>query len=97
MQKDVALSFLSSNLSIMTEKFDVNKLALFGSTARDEAEPDSDVDILVEFKGPGTFDHFMGLANFLEKNLKTKVDLVTFKSIRKELKESIMEDVIYVS
>jgi uncharacterized protein len=63
-------------------RFGVRRLALFGSVLRNEARPDSDVDLLVEF-GPGqkTFDHFMGLALFLEDLLERRVELLTPESL----------------
>jgi predicted nucleotidyltransferase len=60
----------------------VSRLALFGSVARGEARPDSDVDILVEFKpGKKTFDRFLALSELLESLLGRKVELVTFDAL----------------
>ena len=67
----------------------VKTLAVFGSVARDEARVDSDVDILVEFQGPATFNGYMDLKFFLEDLLGRSVDLVTRKSIRPRLKTLI--------
>lgn len=62
--------------------FGVSRLALFGSVARDEARPESDVDVLVEFApGEKTFDHFMGLALLLEDLLEHRVELLTPESL----------------
>ncbi|HXK40206.1 MAG TPA: nucleotidyltransferase family protein [Candidatus Paceibacterota bacterium] len=59
-------------------RFGVRRLALFGSVLRGEARPDSDVDLLVEFHpDQKTFDHFMGLAFFLENLLEHRVEIVT--------------------
>lgn len=56
----------------------VRRLALFGSVARNEAGPESDVDFLVEFaSGQKTFDRFLALADFLEELLDHPVELVT--------------------
>ncbi len=66
-------------------EFGVKSLAVFGSVARHEARPDSDVDILVEFNGAATFDRYMGLKNFLEDAFHCPVDLVTRKGIRPQL------------
>jgi predicted nucleotidyltransferase len=74
----------------------VKTLAVFGSVARDEARPDSDVDILVEFQGPATFNGYMDLKFFLEDLLGRPVDLVTRKSIRPRLKERIEGEAVYV-
>ncbi|MGE0450572.1 MAG: nucleotidyltransferase family protein [Vicinamibacterales bacterium] len=56
----------------------VARLALFGSVLRDEARPDSDVDLLVQFApGAKTYDHFLALAELLEQRLGRSVELVT--------------------
>lgn len=56
----------------------VQRLALFGSFARSEARPDSDVDQLVEFlPGLKTFDAFMHPYDLLEERLGRRVELVT--------------------
>jgi predicted nucleotidyltransferase len=60
----------------------VRRLALFGSVLRDEARPDSDVDLLVEFlPGQKTIDRFMGLADLLEATLERRVELVTTEAL----------------
>ncbi|WP_157268327.1 nucleotidyltransferase family protein [Azohydromonas aeria] len=62
--------------------FGVSRLALFGSVARGEARPGSDVDLLVEF-GPGqkSFDRFMALTDFLEDLLGHPVEAVTTEAL----------------
>jgi predicted nucleotidyltransferase len=77
-------------------KMGVKSMAIFGSVARDEARPDSDVDILVEFQGPATFNGYMDLKFFLEDLLGRPVDLVTRKSIRPQLKTRIESEAQYV-
>lgn len=62
---------------------------MFGSVARDEARDTSDLDVLVDFVGPATFDRFMGLKLFLEDNLGLKVDLVTRAALKPRLRERI--------
>ena len=60
----------------------VRRLALFGSVLRNEARPDSDVDVLVEFTpAEKTFDHFMALADLLEDTLEHPVEVVTTDSL----------------
>ena len=97
MQKSAALNFLSAQMPIIIERFDVKQLAVFGSTARDEARDDSDLDLLVEFAHPETLDNYCGLLRFIEGNLAVKVDMGTFSTIRQELRTSILRDAIYVS
>lgn len=58
------------------------RLALFGSVARGEARPDSDVDLLVEFApGQKSFDRFVALSELLEGVLEHRVELVTTESL----------------
>jgi predicted nucleotidyltransferase len=60
----------------------VARLALFGSVLRDEARPDSDVDILVQFApGAKTFDRFLALSELLEERLGHRVELVTTEAL----------------
>ena len=63
-------------------QFGVRRLALFGSVARGEARPDSDVDLLVEFaRGQKSFDRFMALSDLLERLLGCRVELVTLEAL----------------
>jgi hypothetical protein len=60
----------------------VARLALFGSVARNEAGPDSDVDILVQFcPGTKSYEHFLELCDLLEARLGRRVDLVTTEAL----------------
>ncbi|MBN8656595.1 MAG: nucleotidyltransferase family protein [Anaerolineae bacterium] len=79
------------------EKLGVKSLSLFGSVARGEERKSSDVDILVEFKGKATFDRYMDTKFFLEDLLGRKVDLVTPKAIKPQMKPYIMQDLVHVA
>lgn len=60
----------------------VRRLALFGSVLRNEARPDSDVDVLVEFvPTEKTFDRFMALADLLEETLGHSVEVLTTEGL----------------
>jgi predicted nucleotidyltransferase len=60
----------------------VERLALFGSVVRNEARPDSDVDLLVRFApGAKTFEHFLALCELLESRLGRRVELVTTEAL----------------
>lgn len=66
--------------------------AIFGSTARGESKPDSDLDILVRFsKDISLLDH-IGVAYELQDTLQKKVDLVTERSVSKYLAPNIKKD-----
>lgn len=74
----------------------VKSLALFGSTARNEATSTSDVDILVEFdRSVGLFE-FVRLKMLLEEWLNRKVDLVTPDALHPALRDRILNEAIYV-
>ena len=76
----------------------VRRIGLFGSFARDEATPDSDVDLLVEFNvGQKTFLNFVNLGFFLEKVLGRKVELVTRESLSPYAGPEILAEVEYVT
>jgi uncharacterized protein len=90
-----ALKILKKN-SPELERLGVKSLALFGSTARNEATSTSDVDILVEFnRSVGLFE-FVRLKILLEEMLNRKVDLVTQDALHPALRERILNEAIYV-
>jgi predicted nucleotidyltransferase len=94
--RDETLSILKAHLAEV-RAFGVKSLALFGSVSRDEAKPQSDVDLLVEFDGPATFDRFMGLKLFAEDLLGRTVDLVTKKGLRSQLRPQVEREAIRVA
>jgi uncharacterized protein len=95
MRRSEILQELAAHRDELT-RMGVKTLAVFGSVARDEARPDSDVDLLVEFLGPATFNGYMDLKFFLEDLLGHPIDLVTRKSIRPRLKTQIESEAFYV-
>ena len=76
------------------EALGVRRVRLFGSAARDELRPDSDVDILVEFDGPTRFRAFMATRRLLEQALGRRVDLVTPAALRPPLAARIARDLV---
>ena len=97
MDRQQALQILHDALPGIRERFGVQDLAIFGSVARDEAGPASDIDVLVSFNGRTRFRAFMGLQFELEALLGTKVDLVTPKAMRPMLRPRIERDLIHVA
>lgn len=80
----------------LKHKFGVAKIGIFGSFARREERPDSDVDVLVTFrKGEKTFDNYMDCKFYLEDLFGRKVDLVMKGAIKKRLKPYILSEVVY--
>jgi predicted nucleotidyltransferase len=77
--------------------FGVSSLALFGSVARDEANETSDLDFLVEFEGVATLDRYMDLKFFLEDLFDKPVDLVTKRSLKPQISQSVLAEAIDVT
>jgi predicted nucleotidyltransferase len=75
----------------------VASLQLFGSVARDEAGPDSDVDLLVKFDGVVTSDAFFGVKFLLEDLLDRRVDLVTEAAMREPIRRAIQGELLRVA
>lgn len=77
--------------------FKVKEIGIFGSYVRGEQTLQSDIDILVDIEIEGkTFDNYMNLKYYLENLLALKVDLIMKGAIKKRLRPSILEEVVYV-
>jgi len=76
------------------KSFGVRSLSLFGSSARGEDTPESDLDFLVEFEKK-TFDSYMDLKLFLEELFDRPVDLVLADGIRPRLRAAILREAIH--
>lgn len=96
MNREDLLSVLREHKSTLTERFGVVGLALFGSYARDQAAEGSDVDILVWFDGPATSDGYFGTQFYIEDLLGLRVDLVTEKALRAELRPFVEREAVDV-
>jgi predicted nucleotidyltransferase len=80
---------------ILSEKFEVERIGYFGSFARGEQNADSDIDILVEFRRPLGWA-FFDLQELLEKEFQRKVDLVSSKALKEQLRDEILSQTRYV-
>jgi predicted nucleotidyltransferase len=90
------LKLLTQHKPVLARLFGVTDLALFGSTVRNTARPDSDVDVLVAFDGPATSARYFGVQFYLEDLLGCPVDLVTDKALRPELRPYIEKEALHV-
>lgn len=93
MRREDVLELLARNKEGF-RSYGVKSLALFGSMARGEAGPDSDIDLLVEFGVPTGLFGFLRLKAHLEKLLGRPVDLVTPDALREEMRAQILEEAI---
>jgi uncharacterized protein len=72
----------------------VRELWLFGSAAREEMQPASDVDILVDFSRPVSLFEFVRLRWKLESLLERPVDLVTRDALKPQLRDQILREAV---
>jgi predicted nucleotidyltransferase len=95
MTRETALALLNEHRDELAA-FGLRRLAVFGSVARNEARPDSDVDVLVEFEGKPTFNRYAGLYDCLEDLLERPVDLVTVSAVRPFMRGDVEEDALEI-
>jgi hypothetical protein len=96
MRRDDAIALLKANVGRLAA-FGVRSLAIFGSVARDAAVETSDIDLLVDFDAPPSFDQYMDLKLFLEDTLGTRVDLVTRRSVKPRILPVVEREAIRVA
>lgn len=96
MTRAEVLKLLSGSKPELARRYGVTRLALFGSMARGVARADSDVDVLVSFDGPATSERYFGVQFFLEDLLGRRIDLVTDKALRSELRPYVEREAVHV-
>jgi predicted nucleotidyltransferase len=97
MKQNDILQILKQKNAELTKEFGVKSLLLFGSVARNESTPTSDVDLLVEFSRPVGYFGLFALQDYLEKLLDCSVDLGTPDSLKPYIKERVMGELIRVT
>jgi uncharacterized protein len=96
MNTDDLLTKLRDLKPQLTASYKAKEIGLFGSFVRGEQDIDSDIDVLVELEeGADLFD-LMGLALYLEERLQRKVDVVSKRALRPELRGAILREVVAV-
>lgn len=95
LKRDRVLARLNRYKSSL-EEFQVKSLLLFGSVARDEANTESDIDLLVEFEHTIGLFTFVRLKRYLEKILDCPVDLGTLDSLKAHLREKVLQEAVRV-
>ncbi len=93
MRKDDVIATLAAHRDELSE-LGVASLHLFGSVARGEPGPDSDIDLLVEFDRPVGLVHFVHVKHRLEELLGAPVDLVTREALRPRYRAQVLEEAL---
>jgi len=97
MKRAEVLRKLRAERQILRERYGIETLALFGSVARDEAGPESDVDVLVEFGRPITLFDLVAVQQHLERCLGVRrVDLVPRDSVYPAFRDAILGEALHV-
>ena len=96
MNREDVIAKLRAMKPELARRDSISRVGIFGSVARGEARPDSDVDVIVEFDiSPGYFE-FVALQERLAVALQTTVDLFTPNSLHPSLREKILRETVYV-
>lgn len=82
--------------SLIRDRYKAEIIGVFGSFVRDEQKPASDVDLLVKFLDGASLFDLTGLAIFLEDILQLKVDIISERAVREELKETIYKELVKI-
>jgi predicted nucleotidyltransferase len=94
--KDKILKTLSELKPELKPRYKVKEIGIFGSFVRGGQSESSDIDILVDFDEEADLFDLVGLALFLEEKLHRKVDVVSKRALRAEIRESVLREVAIV-
>ena len=95
-QMDEIIQTISAVKPQIREQYRVKEVSLFGSFVRGEDKPDSDIDLLIDFDNDADLFDLIGVADFLENKLYRKVDVISKKGLRKELRDMVFREAIQI-
>jgi len=90
------LEVLRQQIPVLTERYGVESLEVFGSYVRSEQKKDSDLDILVTFKEDPSLLTYIAIENYLSDLLGVKVDLVMKDSLKPKIGQQILREAVPV-
>lgn len=96
MGKQEIIEAIQNSKPELVARFGVQKLGLFGSYARGQDTASSDIDILVSYSRDVDLFEFIGLREYLESILKTKIDLVMETALKPSVGNRIRSEIEYV-
>jgi len=95
LSKNEIISLIKAEKPFLKENFGVLNIGLFGSYAKDQQTPDSDIDFLVEFAEP-RFEWVAGLNIYMEKKFGRKIEIIRKRTLNKSrFFERIEQETIY--
>jgi uncharacterized protein len=95
MDKEI-INKLSEAKEYLARRYALSRIGVFGSIARGEESSMSDIDIVVDFTSTPDLFEFFEIEEYLENILHRKIDLVREKSIKKQIKDRVLREVIYI-
>lgn len=95
-KQEQILKKLKEELPILSERYSVLSMGVFGSYIHQEQKPSSDIDILITFDDPPGFLKFIELENHLTDILGIKVDLVMADALKPVIGQRILQEVVLV-
>ncbi|MFK5925029.1 MAG: nucleotidyltransferase family protein [Desulfuromusa sp.] len=96
MRREEAIEQLANNLTELRNQYGVANLSIFGSVARNQANADSDLDVLIDFATTPGLLRYIELKTHLEDLLGVPVDIVTRKALKRQLRDTILSEAIRV-
>lgn len=94
---DKVKKVISDERKVLEQKYNISRVGIYGSVARGEDSPESDIDLLVDFTNPIGLFELVGLETYLSGKLGKKVEIATRKYLDPYIKNDILRDeqVIY--
>lgn len=93
-ETDNIIASLRTALPDLRKQWPIRSLALFGSRVRDDAKPDSDLDVLVEFDKPPALSSFLALEARLAALTGLRVDLVSVAALKPYIGEHVRAEAV---
>ncbi|MDD1684488.1 MAG: nucleotidyltransferase family protein [Methanoregula sp.] len=87
---------LRDHKALLRDQYHICRIGIFGSYVRGDTHKKSDVDVLVEFSEPISLIRLVSLENYLTGIVGVRVDVVPKDDIRRELRDSILKEAIYL-
>lgn len=89
-------STIKAHKEQLYSKYHVKEMGVFGSYVRGEQKKRSDIDLLVEFEKLPSLLGIIDMELYLKKLLGKKVDLIEKTGLRPELRDMILNEVVYL-
>lgn len=96
--KEIVIEKLKKAVPVLSEKYNVTRIGVFGSYIRNEQKENSDLDVLIDLDPSSSIGllKFMEMENYLSDALGVKVDLVMKEGLKPRIGKTILNEVVYL-